>query len=196
MAKARPQPQTSRVVAAFGVPKAFASRWMKPAESPIAVVEAEETVKATACGPCCSAARRIAAAVRFSASSQLIRSQPGSGSPFGAGAAQRVGQPLGMIDEFRRGAAFGAERLAGRVRGIGFEPREAAVFDHGDAAASGDAEPAITVNALACWWDRPSRFAPVVRTDPVAPAYTERGVGTKGRREGVVDRAWEPAGGP
>ena len=68
---------------AFGVPKAFASRWMKPVESPIAVVEGEDTVKATACGPCRSATRRIAAAVRSSASSQPIRSQPGSGSPFG-----------------------------------------------------------------------------------------------------------------
>ena len=83
MAKARPQPQTSRVMAAFGVPKAFASRWMKPVESPIAVVEVDDMVKATDCGPCRSATRRIAAAVRSSASSQLIRSQPGSGSPFG-----------------------------------------------------------------------------------------------------------------
>ena len=51
--------------------------------SPIAVVEGEARVKATACGPYRSATRRIAAAVRSSASSQLIRSQPGSASPFG-----------------------------------------------------------------------------------------------------------------
>jgi hypothetical protein len=68
---------------AFGVPKAFASRWMKPVESRIAVVEGEDTVKATACGPCRSATRRMAAAVRFNASSQPIRSQRGSRSPFG-----------------------------------------------------------------------------------------------------------------
>ena len=71
------------MVIPFGVPKAFISRRMKPAESAIAVVEGEERLKATASGPCCSAIRRMAAAVRSSASSQLIRSQPGSGSPFG-----------------------------------------------------------------------------------------------------------------
>src|SRR5207245_9894632 len=83
VAKARPQPQRSRVILAFGVPKAFASRWMKPVESPIAVVEGDDTVKATACGPYCFALRRIAAAVRFSASSRLPRSQRGLGCPFG-----------------------------------------------------------------------------------------------------------------
>jgi hypothetical protein len=66
----------------------------------------------------------------------------------GPGAAQRVGQPLRMIDELRCRAALGAERLARRVRGIGLETGEAALFDHGDAAASGDAQPAIAVNAL------------------------------------------------
>ena len=30
----------------------FANRWMKPFESPIAVVEGDDTVKATDCGPC------------------------------------------------------------------------------------------------------------------------------------------------
>jgi hypothetical protein len=33
---------------AFGVPNALASRWMKPVESPIAVVDGDDTVKATA----------------------------------------------------------------------------------------------------------------------------------------------------
>jgi len=36
---------------------------MKPLESPIAVVDGEDKVKATACVPCRSATRRIAAAV-------------------------------------------------------------------------------------------------------------------------------------
>src|ERR1700731_1484530 len=65
----------SRVMFAFGGPKAFASRWMKPVESPIAVVEGEDTVKATDAGPYRSATRRIAEAVRFRASFQLIGSQ-------------------------------------------------------------------------------------------------------------------------
>jgi len=56
---------------------------MKPLESPIAVVEVEDKVKATASGPCRSATRRIAAAVSSIAVSQSIGSHPGSGSPFG-----------------------------------------------------------------------------------------------------------------
>jgi hypothetical protein len=32
-----------------------------------------------------------------------------------------VGQALRMVDEFRRSAAFGAQRLAGRMRRVGFE---------------------------------------------------------------------------
>jgi len=62
VAKPRPQPQRSSVMAAFGVPKAFASRWMKPIESAIAVVDGDDSVKATASGPCCLATRRSAAA--------------------------------------------------------------------------------------------------------------------------------------
>jgi hypothetical protein len=83
VAKARPQPQISVPVTAFGVPKAFISRRTNPTESAIAVVEGEDMLKATDAGPCRSATRRIAAAVRSSASSQPIRCQPGSRSPFG-----------------------------------------------------------------------------------------------------------------
>ena len=57
-------------------------------------------------------------------------------------------QPLGMIDEFRRRAAFGAQRLACRMRGIVFQSGEAATFDHRDRAAAGDTEPAIDAEAL------------------------------------------------
>ena len=53
-----------------------------------------------------------------------------------------------MIDEFRRGAALGAERLPGRVRRVGFEAGEAALFDDRDGAASRDAEPAKGVDPL------------------------------------------------
>jgi len=71
----------------------------------------------------------------------------GVGVPFRAGAAQWMGQPLRMIDELRCCPALGAQRLARRVCGIRFETREAAVLDRRDAAASGDAQPAIAVNA-------------------------------------------------
>src|SRR6266700_695401 len=121
---------------AFGVPNAFASRRMKPEESAIAVVDGEVRVKATDSGPCRSATRRIAATVRSSASSQPIRFQPGSGSPFG------------------------------RVRGIVFETSEAPVFDHSNAAASGDAEPAIAVNTLRAGRIGHSILLPVVKRVP------------------------------
>ncbi len=73
----------SRLDTAFGVPNAFISRRMNGMASPIAVVDGEDWLKLTASGPCRCAIRRIAAAVRSSASSQEMRSQPGSGSPFG-----------------------------------------------------------------------------------------------------------------
>ena len=67
----------------FGVPNACISRRTKTRESPMAVVDGEDWLKATACGPSRSAMRRMAAAVSSSAASQEISSQPGSGSPFG-----------------------------------------------------------------------------------------------------------------
>lgn len=51
--------------------------------SDIAVPDGVVTAKATASGPCCSATVRICWAVQSSASSQPIRTQPGSGSPLG-----------------------------------------------------------------------------------------------------------------
>ena len=65
------------------MPKAFISRRRKGAESPIAVVDGEDWLKATLRGPCAAASRRIAAAVVSRASSQEISTQPGSASPFG-----------------------------------------------------------------------------------------------------------------
>jgi hypothetical protein len=53
-----------------------------------------------------------------------------------------------MIDELRRRAPLGAERLTGRVRRIGFQAGEAAILDDADGAASGDAKGAISMNAL------------------------------------------------
>src|SRR5215472_16635133 len=63
-------------------------------------------------------------------------------------AAERMGQPCRMINELRPSAAFGTQRLAGRVARVGFEAGETAVFDHDDAATSGNAQPAIAVNAV------------------------------------------------
>ena len=58
------------------------------------------------------------------------------------GAAQGPGQPLLAVDQLRRGPALGAKRLAGRMRGVGIEPRETPVLHGGDAAAAGDAQAA------------------------------------------------------
>ena len=56
---------------------------MKGAESPIAVVDGEDWLNATLCGPCVAARLRIDAAIASRASSQEIFTQPGSDSPFG-----------------------------------------------------------------------------------------------------------------
>jgi len=86
-----------------------------------------------------------------------------------------------MINELRRGAALGTERFSRRVCGIGFETDKPAVFDYGNAAASGDAEPAIAVYALGIG-EAAIGFFSCRRTDPVVQAYAEREVGMKGRR--------------
>lgn len=58
------------------------------------------------------------------------------------GATQGPGEALLAVDQFRRGPTLGAKRLAGRMRGVGIEPRETPVLHGGDAAAAGDAQPA------------------------------------------------------
>ena len=58
------------------------------------------------------------------------------------GAAQGPGEPLLAVDQFRRGPTLGAKRLAGRMCGVGIEPRETPVLHGGDAAAAGDAQAA------------------------------------------------------
>ena len=60
------------------------------------------------------------------------------------GAAQGLGQPLVAINQLRRGAALCAKRLARRMRGIGIEPCETAIFQGCDAATTGDAQAAKT----------------------------------------------------
>jgi hypothetical protein len=49
-----------------------------------------------------------------------------------ASAAHRIQQPLRVVDEFRRGAALDAERLAGRVIRIGVQRDEPCVLNSGD----------------------------------------------------------------
>ena len=56
-----------------------------------------------------------------------------------------------MVDELRCGSAFGAQGFSGRMRGIGFEGDEAAVFDHGHGSAARNAERAVAVNSLNRW---------------------------------------------
>ena len=92
---------------------------MKPLESAIAVADGDDSVKATACGP-----------LPFYGAPQgrgglVQRRVPGYWLPsrigiaFRAGAAERPCQPVRVVDEFRRGTAFGAQRLAGGMAGIG-----------------------------------------------------------------------------
>jgi hypothetical protein len=62
------------------------------------------------------------------------------------GAAQWPGQTLAAVNQLRRGTALRAQSLAGRVRWVRIETREAAVLHGGDAAAAGDAQPAVAGN--------------------------------------------------
>jgi hypothetical protein len=72
----------------------------------------------------------------------------GVGIALRAGAPQRMGQPFRMIDQFRPRPSLRAERLPGRMRGVGVKPGEAAIFDRRHRAAAGDAEATIAVDAL------------------------------------------------
>src|SRR5712692_7998756 len=67
----------------LGLPKRRMSRSTQARPSDIAVPAAVVTAKATASGPFRAATFRICSAVQSSASSRLMRTQPGSGSPFG-----------------------------------------------------------------------------------------------------------------
>jgi hypothetical protein len=71
-----------------------------------------------------------------------MRCQPGSGSPLGRVRRSGWVSRSGVIDKLRCSAALGADRLAGRVRGIGIEPGEAAILDGRNGATAGDAQAA------------------------------------------------------
>ena len=119
---------------------------------PIAVVDGDDWLKATLRGPCAAASlshrrrRRVQGLV------------PGDLHPtriclaLRPGAAQRPGEPLLAVDQFRRGPTLGAKRLAGRMCGVGIEPCETPVFHGGDTAAAGDAQAAkaVDLNRLCC----------------------------------------------
>ena len=83
VAYARPQPHSSIEPHRLGLPKARIRRVIHGEASAIADVEAETEVKTTLSAPCRDLMRWSAAAVVSSASSQLIRRQPGSGWPLG-----------------------------------------------------------------------------------------------------------------
>ena len=93
--------QISVALQLFGEPNALISRSIQGPASEIAVPADVVTAKATASGPLSSAMRRIAVAVSLRASSQVIRRQPGSGSPFGRVRPHRIEQPIACLDQFR-----------------------------------------------------------------------------------------------
>ena len=106
-------------MALLGVPKALASRWMKPLESPIAVVDGGGQGEGDRLGPMSfgDAAHRGGGLVQRRVPADRLPSR--IGIAFRAGAAERAGQPLRVVDEFRCGAALGAERLAVGCPGSG-----------------------------------------------------------------------------
>ena len=121
---------------------------MKPLESAIAVVDGDDSVKATACGP-----------LPFYGAPQgrgglVQRRVPGDWLPsrigiaFRAGAAERPCQPFRVVDELWCGTALCTERLAGGVCRIRLEAGKAAILDDRDRAASCYAKRAIRVKAL------------------------------------------------
>jgi hypothetical protein len=65
------------------VPKARCSRWIQSTQSTIADVEGETELNTTDSAPCSPASVRSRSATASNASSQLIRSQPGSAEPLG-----------------------------------------------------------------------------------------------------------------
>src|SRR5512143_1729406 len=83
VAKYRPQPHSSMDTHRLGLPNAFIRRWIQSTESSEEEVDGEEALKTTLSGPCSAAILRRLADVKSRASSQLMRCQPGSGSPFG-----------------------------------------------------------------------------------------------------------------
>jgi hypothetical protein len=56
-----------------------------------------------------------------------------------------------LVDVLRRRSPLGADRVPGRVGGIGVEPREAAALHRRDRATASDAEAALALDAL--WAD-------------------------------------------
>jgi hypothetical protein len=99
------QAQSSVALQLFGEPKALISRSVQGVASEIAVPDGVVTAKATASGPLSAAIRRIAVAVSSSASSQVIRCQPGLGSPERRCIAERTAR--GRADAKAKGVKFG-----------------------------------------------------------------------------------------
>src|SRR6266496_2034925 len=98
----RPQPHSSIEPQRFGLPKARIKRRIQGVESAIAEVDAETRLNTTLSGPCRSASCRNRVALRSSASSQLIRCQPASGSPYLLGRLATAGFGPVRDGRFRR----------------------------------------------------------------------------------------------
>ena len=67
---------------------------------------------------------------------------------FRCDAAQGMQHAVLVIDQLRRRPPLAAERLARGMRGVGLDRNQAAVLDHGDAAADGGAERTVAWNPL------------------------------------------------
>src|SRR5712692_8656707 len=61
---------------------------------------------------------------------------------------ERIEQPVGVVDQLRRGSSLGAQRLAGWVRWIRLQSDETAVLDDGDRATPRGTQRAVALNPL------------------------------------------------
>ena len=80
----RPQPHSSIEQVKFGLPNARRNRMIQSTESLNAEVDGEADPNTTASGPLSPAISPSFDAMVSSASSQLVRTHPGSSAPFGA----------------------------------------------------------------------------------------------------------------
>ena len=111
-------------------------RSIQEMESEMCVPLGVVTEKATCSGPCAALMPAHAAGDLVERLVPGDRLPAGIGGALGIGAAHGPGQAVGVIDELGRGAALGAELVAGRMARQRLDAREPAVLDHGDAAAA------------------------------------------------------------
>src|SRR5712692_1539804 len=85
---------------------------------------------------------------------ELERLVPANPLPARVGIALRarpfewIEQPVGVVDELRRGSPLGAQRLPGWVRWIRLQGNETAILDDGDRATPRGTQRAVALNPL------------------------------------------------